>query len=512
FLTFAVSFFSNPRHSLKRLYSLTWEISSSIAKPVVKWLVRKLRGLGAHEPVTMSWYAYAFNEFKRKRNSKFPNDLSQIRCPTQKGLVSVILPVYNGARVVAESVESVLRQSYKNFELIIIDDGSTDDTPAILDKYASRDSRIKVIHQENRQLPQSLSNGFRLARGEFLTWTSDDNRMKQDFLKKMVDDLESKPSVDMIYANIDIIGEDGEYIRNSDWYRLYQNPPGSEHISLPKDPSELNIWTNNYVGSAFLYRDRVAYLLGDYSKLRFTSEDYDYWIRINEMLTLRHAGFEEPVYEYRFHSSSLTSREKELKIMENRMSLMAFDDFRRDFTLYPITWIFDSHFSDKPGEQIFQRLRKKAERARHIVMEPGELIFEKLPRLWYPSVYICVTDKSELPSPPDNGLPASPSKILIYAGEEKLPSKVDPSWDLCIATGKNQLPVKLEQKYQGWIVIEDVDTLFVTLDIRIRSDHTAKIEQEIFGTNKEMAGVRTSLIICTYRRSDRLIKALESAC
>ncbi len=136
-------------------------------------------------------------------------------------------------------------------------------------------------------------------------------------------------------------------LRDSDWYRSYQIPLDSEHIHLPGDPSELNTRPDNYLGAAFLYRSRVAGLIGDYSPYRYTIEDYDYWMRVNALMALRHVDFGDPVYAYRFHSRSLTSHDKELAITEQRDRLIVFDSFRRDFYLSPLLWVIDA--GDPPG-------------------------------------------------------------------------------------------------------------------------------------------------------------------
>ena len=90
--------------------------------------------------------------------------------------ISVVLPVYNGERYLRESLDSILAQTMGDFELIVVDDCSTDATSVILAEYAVRDSRIRIIRNaENQKLPRSLNIGFAEARGEYLTWTSDDN-------------------------------------------------------------------------------------------------------------------------------------------------------------------------------------------------------------------------------------------------------------------------------------------------------------------------------------------------
>lgn len=84
-------------------------------------------------------------------------------------LVSIVLPVYNGARFLCQSVDSILSQTYTNFELIIVDDCSTDETPGIIEEYARKDRRVRTIrHSQNQYLPQALNTGFDAAKGVFL--------------------------------------------------------------------------------------------------------------------------------------------------------------------------------------------------------------------------------------------------------------------------------------------------------------------------------------------------------
>src|SRR5574341_765066 len=105
----------------------------------------------------------------------------EIRSPK----VSIVLPTYNGARYLRQSIESCLNQTYKHIELIIVDDGSKDSTPEIVESY--NDPRIKYIkHKKNRGLPNALNTGFANTTGEYLTWTSDDNLYLPQTIEKMV--------------------------------------------------------------------------------------------------------------------------------------------------------------------------------------------------------------------------------------------------------------------------------------------------------------------------------------
>ena len=110
----------------------------------------------------------------------------------KKPLVSIVLPTYNGYRFLEKSICSILNQSHSNWELIIVDDASTDESPEIIDKYVLADKRIRSIrHETNRKIPAALNTGFTQAEGVYLTWTSDDNCYKPDALVNMVDYLES---------------------------------------------------------------------------------------------------------------------------------------------------------------------------------------------------------------------------------------------------------------------------------------------------------------------------------
>jgi glycosyltransferase involved in cell wall biosynthesis len=430
-----------------------------------------------------------------------------MKTPSEAGLVSVVAAALKNATMVEEAIESVLAQEYDQLELIIVDDGSTDATPDIVDAWAAKDARIRVVHQENQTLPRALSNGFRLARGEFLSWTSDDNRLKPDFLEKMVACLQRHPHWDMAYANQDIIGDDGEYLYGSGWFEGYQGPPGSPHVYLPENTGELNTWPNNYVGAAFMYRDRVLDLLGDYSPNRFTIEDYDYWMRVNELMNLRHADFDDRVCDYRFHPKSLTSKEKELQILDLREELMVFDDFRRDFALSPLVWVFGESPSSQNGRSYLEDLRARAEAAGHLVGLPDGCDPALLPRLWFPVVYVAwADDPNDGPDIPSD-LPSGSLNVLLTDSED-LPGTTNAGWHLCATTAQTEGRARLDGAFQGWYGLPSAKIAFAALDVRARSHHLRAIEDEAY--DETGTEIDASVIVCTYRRNECLEKCLRS--
>lgn len=458
----------------------------------------------------MNPYEYAFDMYLRDRQQKLPIRWSRVRVPGRPGLVSIVLPCYNGADMLPESLDSMLAQTYTDIEIIAINDGSSDETASILDAYAARDPRITVIHQQNRKLPRTLSSGFRRANGEFYTWTSVDNRMKPDCIARMVEDLQAHPDWDMIYANIDIIGEDGKPLRNTDWYGGYQVPPASEHIHLPRHTTELNTWPNNYIGAAFMYRARVAWTIGDYSPIRFLTEDYDYWMRINELMTLRHASFDNCIYDYRFHSNSLTSKDKELGITRNRVKLMVFDEFRRSFLLSKCAWTVSSD-----GSAAAQRAETafKAElAARNIqTIAPATLNEYSLPQLWMPIAALHFAgDAQQLPADPIRH--AGACRILVHTGTE-LPTSAHADWHVCttLATrGPAQL-ARLGDDYRGWFSIADIADLATFCDTQAKQRQLELLEAALDpGAPTPQGGPILSVVICTYRRSAVLERAIRS--
>ncbi len=293
---------------------------------------------GSSDVVVYSGYA-PFVEFKNRLVRNLPMDFTSISCGTP-GLVSVVLPVYNGQRYIRDSIRSVLAQTYQNLELIVVDDGSTDQTPQIVESFAG-DPRVRIIHQANQKLPSALTNGFCAATGEFYTWTSDDNVMMPNQLTELVHFLSNRPEVEFVYADEEIIDEEGRPAFNSDFCPGYQTPVGSNLICWPRDTGELNFVQNNYIGGCFLYRAWAGQIVGGYDPACFGFEDYEYWMRMNALFRISHLGARVPLYQYRLHGSSLSAREKQLRIIDRVREFMTVEEARRHFFVdnFDITFV-----------------------------------------------------------------------------------------------------------------------------------------------------------------------------
>jgi glycosyltransferase involved in cell wall biosynthesis len=152
---------------------------------------------------------------------------------------------------------------------------------------SQKEPRIRCVrHDRNRKLPAALNTGFRNAKGDCFTWTSDDNQYRPDALQSMVSVLEFNAGQDLVYADYSVIDAEGRPVRDA----------------ILKDPEWL-IKDNN-IGACFLFRRKVFEMLGGYAENRFLAEDYDFWLRALASFRLGH--LDRNLYLYREHGSSLT--------------------------------------------------------------------------------------------------------------------------------------------------------------------------------------------------------------
>ena len=203
-------------------------------------------------------------------------------------LVTIVLPVHNGEKYLDLSIKSCLEQTHQNFELLIVDDGSSDNTPTIIEKYAAVDHRIKLIRNElNLGLPEALNVGFSYSKGDFLTWTSDDNLYAETAIEYLVQQLCTFPEIGLVYCGMHHIDEAGNELG----------------IQLPLPPRALA--RENTVIACFLYRREVMNAVGSYRPAYRYVEDWDFFIRT--CLKFPAKFYLDAYYFYRHHGTSLTS-------------------------------------------------------------------------------------------------------------------------------------------------------------------------------------------------------------
>ena len=254
---------------------------------------------------------------------------------TNNPLVSVILPSHNREKYISQTIESCLAQTYTNFELIIIDDCSSDTSVDIIKTYAARDQRIKLIRNSaNKKLPATLNIGFRVAKGEYYSWISDDNLFVPNALEVMVETLDVNQEVGLVYADYTTISSEGKTIA-----RIYQESP--EYLPI-----------RDCVGACFLYRATVAEQVGKYNEQLFLIEDYEYWLRFGLQAKMYHIP--ESLYLYRVHSASLTqSRQEEIKLAKNALKRRFAGRYHLSAELQPIDKLYRWFISDHRGVKAY---------------------------------------------------------------------------------------------------------------------------------------------------------------
>jgi hypothetical protein len=204
--------------------------------------------------------------------------------------VSIVLPSFNGSRHLDEAVASVVAQTFKDWELVLVDDGSSDDTGARMEAWARRDPRIRALRlSPNRGLPAALNEGFRHARGELFTWTSDDNLYLPGALERMAEHLERSDDVDLVYAD----------------YLLFSDAGGERRSYVF---SQRLLALRGTVGCCFLYRRDVHEELRGFDEQLFLAEDYDFWLRASTRF--RFEAIHDLLYRYRVHDASLTKQRR----------------------------------------------------------------------------------------------------------------------------------------------------------------------------------------------------------
>ncbi len=231
-------------------------------------------------------------------------------------LVSVVLPAYNQSHYLPAALDSVFAQTYSNYELIVVDDGSTDATPEVLADYQRR-HRFTVIRQVNGGLPRALNAGFAVAQGEFLTWTSSDNIMLPDMLQVLVQALDVDRTVGLVYADRYLIDDDGNELGR------FNVPDYDPYLLLHID----------LVQCCFLYRRECMTRVGLYDPEFVYGEDWEYWIRISHFYAMKRIP--QALYRYRLHRNSMTS-----ELMRGTARSLSYDVFAgRIRRRMPIRWI-----------------------------------------------------------------------------------------------------------------------------------------------------------------------------
>jgi glycosyltransferase involved in cell wall biosynthesis len=234
-------------------------------------------------------------------------------------LVSVVMAVHNGCPFLGESIESILNQSFDDFEFLVIDDGSTDETSQILHKYAIADHRVRIYTQQNLGHAPSLNRGWRLARGELIARMDADDLAKPERIKRQVEFLKFHPEVVVLGTSFEFINRDGKR-------RLPMSLPSQDF-----DIKKTLPYGNCLAHPTIMMRKSTLIEMGGYRSTFLYAEDYDLWLRIAERHAL--ANLDDPLLGYRIHPGQISLRhirQQAVSALAVRLAAQSPKDLGRD--------------------------------------------------------------------------------------------------------------------------------------------------------------------------------------
>ena len=212
--------------------------------------------------------------------------------------VSIIMPAYNAERYLAEAIDSVIAQTYADFELVIVNDGSTDGTPAIAERYRSKHpERIRIVSQNNEGLAAARNAGMRAASGAVFALLDSDDGWAPEYLAEQMRMLDREPGVAIVTGNALNLGgaHSGEPVRP-----VPDDRPAPTLIDILRDERAVFIMS--------VFRRGVVERVGGFDERFRTNEDYDFWIRA-ALDGFRFARNPAPLGFYRRHEHSLSAGE-----------------------------------------------------------------------------------------------------------------------------------------------------------------------------------------------------------
>lgn len=205
--------------------------------------------------------------------------------------VSVLMAVHNGERYLAEALGSLLAQTLEDFELVVVDDGSTDGTAAVLAAYAARDARLVVVrNEENLRLPASLNRGLERCRASLVARADADDVYHPERLERQVAFMEAHPEVGVASCAYHRTDAQGRVIGTV-------RPPTDDGVIRFRQ-----LFMNSFLHPGIVFRASLVRAVGGYDPGYWTAQDSDLWARVRDRARL--ANLSEPLVRYRVHTSS----------------------------------------------------------------------------------------------------------------------------------------------------------------------------------------------------------------
>ena len=212
-------------------------------------------------------------------------------------LVSVIIPVYNSEKFLVECLDSILTQSYRDIEIIAVDDGSTDTSSGILERYSDK---INIISQKNQGLASALNLGISKMKGSWFKWFSPDDVMYSNTIETLIDEAKNHPDNTIIYSNWNIIDDTGNILREFHESNYNELSEFDFNVRL-LDGQQINV--NTTLIPATLFKKYGVRELDDPVAI-----DYDFFLRSALLHDAKFRLTSQPLVKYRIHSDQLSHK------------------------------------------------------------------------------------------------------------------------------------------------------------------------------------------------------------
>ncbi|MFA5131373.1 MAG: glycosyltransferase [Patescibacteria group bacterium] len=233
--------------------------------------------------------------------------------------VSIIICTYNRANYIAKALDSILMQTYQNYEVLVVDDASSDNTEEVVKKYLPQDARIKYFKNSNNLgIARSRNKGVGLAQGEYIAMLdSDDYWLSADKLAKQIAVLELDKAVGLIGTGIICIDENDKEIKK-DIFAVGDYDIRSRILAK-----------NQFMQSSVVFRKEAYKLAGGYQEKFIVCEDLDLWLAIGNKY--KFANLIEPMVAYRLHSGGI-SKSRKLEIAKTTDEII--DKYKKNYPHY----------------------------------------------------------------------------------------------------------------------------------------------------------------------------------
>jgi len=212
--------------------------------------------------------------------------------------VSIIIPTYNGAKYLPQAVESILAQTYDQYEIVIIDDGSTDQTKDIVSDFIdSYPGKIRYIYQDNAGVSVARNTGIQNSKGRYIAFLDSDDQWLSQHLEKSVMAIESQPSTGLVHSNLTRVTESGKTI---------ETPVKNEKYVSGKIFEPLFLRKGNIACSTVLFKKECCEKVGyfDEQLTRLGCEDREMWLRIAQQYEIYY--IDEVLVHYRVHETNFS--------------------------------------------------------------------------------------------------------------------------------------------------------------------------------------------------------------